>query len=123
MYDKPRIRNYRTIPHSDGVCRAVNRRLRDLTPRSKRAARKSGVSRHPKAAWRALLQKCAWGAKTIHLPDSSADTLDLINAARRGARAVFREGYAYAKAGIIMDDLIPAGNGTRPLSDARDREK
>jgi DNA polymerase V len=61
--------------------------------------------------------------KTIHLPDSSADTLDLINAARRGARAVFREGYAYAKAGIIMDDLIPAGNGTRPLFDARDREK
>jgi DNA polymerase V len=69
------------------------------------------------------LQKCAWRAKTIHLPDSSADTLDLINAARRGARAVFREGYAYAKAGIIMDDLIPAGNGTRPLFDARDREK
>lgn len=51
------------------------------------------------------------GSKTIHLPEASADTLDLIEAAKRGARAVFREGFAYAKAGIIMDDLIVAGRG------------
>lgn len=63
------------------------------------------------------------GSKTIHLPECSADTRDLIQAARRGARAVFREGYAYTKAGIIMNDLIPAGSGPRPLFDARDREK
>lgn len=30
-------------------CRAVNRRLRDPTPRSKITARKSGVSRRPKS--------------------------------------------------------------------------
>ncbi|WP_099868057.1 Y-family DNA polymerase [Pararhizobium haloflavum] len=62
-------------------------------------------------------------SKTIHLAESSADTLDLIDAAKRGARAVFREGFAYAKAGIIMDDLIVAGSGSRPLFDAHDREK
>lgn len=63
------------------------------------------------------------GSKTVHLPESSADTLDLIEAAKRGARAIFKDGYAYAKAGIILDDLIAAGSGPRPLFDARDRCK
>lgn len=63
------------------------------------------------------------GSNTVHLPEASADTFALIEAARRGARAIFREGYRYAKAGIIMDDLIPAGSGMRPLFAARDRDK
>lgn len=63
------------------------------------------------------------GSKTVHLPESSADTLNLIEAAKRGAQAVFRQGFAYAKAGIIMDDLIVAGSGPRALFEARDREK
>lgn len=63
------------------------------------------------------------GSRTVHLPESSADTLELITAAKRGARAVFREGYGYVKAGIIMDDLIRAGSGARPLFEGRNREK
>lgn len=62
-------------------------------------------------------------SKTVNLPEASADTLDLIDAAKRGARAIFREGFRYSKAGIIMDDLIVAGSAPRPLFDAREREK
>jgi DNA polymerase V len=60
---------------------------------------------------------------TVHLPEASNDTLDLVKAAQRGARAIYREGYRYAKAGIVMDDLIAAGTAPRPLFDRRDREQ
>lgn len=63
------------------------------------------------------------GSRTVHLPEASADTLELVRAARRGARAVFREGYRYIKAGVVMDDLIRAGSGPRPLFEARDRAR
>ncbi|KAB2684397.1 Y-family DNA polymerase [Brucella tritici] len=59
---------------------------------------------------------------TVNLPEASADTLDLIRAAQRGVRKIFKDGYRYSKAGIIMDDLIPARSAPRPLFDARDRE-
>ncbi|MGI2036324.1 Y-family DNA polymerase [Rhizobium panacihumi] len=59
---------------------------------------------------------------TIDLPEASADTFDLIRAAQRGVRKIFKDGFRYSKAGIIMDDLIPARSAPRPLFDARDRE-
>lgn len=59
---------------------------------------------------------------TVDLPESSADTFDLIRAAHRGVRKIFKDGFRYSKAGIIMDDLIPARSAPRPLFDARDRE-
>ena len=58
----------------------------------------------------------------VHLPEASADTLELLKAAQRGARAIYRDGFRYSKAGIVMDDLIPANTAPRPLFDARDRE-
>ncbi|MBB3938091.1 Y-family DNA polymerase [Aureimonas phyllosphaerae] len=62
-------------------------------------------------------------ATTVHLPEASNDTLDLVRAAQRGARAIWRDGFRYAKAGIVMNDLIPTGRAPRPLFDARDREQ
>ena len=59
---------------------------------------------------------------TVNLPEASADTMDLIRAAQRGVRKIFRDGFRYAKAGIIMDDLIPARSAARSLFDARDRD-
>lgn len=58
---------------------------------------------------------------TVHLPEATADTLDLIRAAQRGARRIFKDGFRYSKAGIIMDDLVLARSAPRPLFDARDR--
>ena len=60
-------------------------------------------------------------ATTVHFPEASNDTLDLIRAAQRAVKGIYRDGYRYAKAGIIMDDLIVAGSGPRPLFEARDR--
>ncbi len=62
-------------------------------------------------------------SRTVHLPETSADTLDLVRAAQAGARAIFREGFRYAKAGIVMDDLVPAGSAPRPLFEQRDRAR
>lgn len=63
------------------------------------------------------------GQTVVNFPEASADTLDLINAAQLGARRIFREGFRYAKAGIIMNDLVPAQSAPRPLFGARNREK
>ncbi|WP_320196511.1 Y-family DNA polymerase (plasmid) [Agrobacterium rosae] len=60
---------------------------------------------------------------TVHLPEASNDTFDLIRMAQSGARKIFRDGHRYAKAGIIMNDLVPARSQQRPLFDARDRDQ
>lgn len=60
---------------------------------------------------------------TVELPEASNDTRDLIAAASRGARRIWKEGYRFVKAGIIMDDLVSAEAAPRPLFDARDREE
>jgi DNA polymerase V len=60
---------------------------------------------------------------TVHFPEASNDTFDLIRAAQSGARKIFRDGHRYAKAGIIMNDLVPARSQPRPLFDARDRDQ
>lgn len=60
---------------------------------------------------------------TVHLSEASADTFDLIRAAQRGATKIFRPGFRYAKAGIILNDLVSARSAPRPLFDARDVEQ
>ena len=60
---------------------------------------------------------------TVHFPEASNDTFDLIRAAQCGARKIFRDGHRYAKAGIIMNDLVRAASQPRPLFDARDRDQ
>lgn len=44
----------------------------------------------------------------ITLVEPTADTGELIKAAHRGLQAAFRSGVAYAKAGVMLTDLIPA---------------
>ena len=66
----------------------------------------------------------AHSAQTVvHLPESSSDTMDLIAAAQIAARRNFKPGFRYAKAGIVMNDLVSAKAAPRPLFGARDREK
>ena len=44
-------------------------------------------------------------------------------AAKHGARQVWRDGYAYSKAGMITTDLVPLGDSQRALIGAMDRER
>ena len=60
---------------------------------------------------------------TVHFTEASNDTFDLIRAAQSGARKIFRDGHRYAKAGIIMNDLVQAASQPRPLFDARDLDQ
>jgi hypothetical protein len=42
------------------------------------------------------------------LPVTSQDTAALIRYALRGIEQLFREGYRYKKAGVILTELVPA---------------
>ncbi|MBU0593529.1 MAG: Y-family DNA polymerase [Gammaproteobacteria bacterium] len=46
---------------------------------------------------------------TIPLPEASDDTLKLICAAQWGLKQIYRPGYRYAKAGVMLMELGPAG--------------
>ena len=65
------------------------------------------------------------GSRTAALHPMTSDSLELIAAAKRGASAAWRDGYAYTKAGILLDDLIAADLRPRTLfegdTDKRDR--
>lgn len=58
--------------------------------------------------------------RQISLPVASADTAKLIGAARCGLAALYRPGYRYKKAGVILIDLMPAGDAQGGLFDAAD---
>ncbi|KQM98408.1 MULTISPECIES: DUF4113 domain-containing protein [Sphingomonas] len=43
------------------------------------------------------------------------DSFELIGAARRAAEKAWRDGYAYTKAGIMLDDMLPEDEWPRTL--------
>ncbi|WP_034998804.1 Y-family DNA polymerase [Beijerinckia mobilis] len=63
-----------------------------------------------------LVQKC------VTLPEASADTLTLLRAARDGAKAIWKDGYRYSKAGIVTMDLVRLEDAPHALFDGYDRE-
>ena len=52
---------------------------------------------------------------TVPLSIPTADTTRLLRAARVGLRHIYREGYEYKKAGVVLLDLAPEGAVTRDL--------
>lgn len=60
---------------------------------------------------------------TVTLPEASNCTLVLVAAAKRGARRIWRDGYAYAKAGVVTVDLVRLADSPRALIGALDRER
>ncbi len=51
-----------------------------------------------------------WGTRTIGLSEPSNDTIVLLAAAQRALAALFRTGYAYKKAGVIVGGMVPCGS-------------
>ena len=62
------------------------------------------------------------GSRTVTLHPMTSDSLELIAAARRAAERAWREGYAYTKAGVLLDDLVAADMRPRTLFEG-DTEK
>ena len=55
------------------------------------------------------------GMRRIALYPMTADSLELLAAARRGVEGAWRDGFSYTKAGIMLDDLIAAELRPRTL--------
>jgi DNA polymerase V len=60
---------------------------------------------------------------TLPLPVATQDTAELIRYAFRGIEQLFREGYRYKKAGVILTELVPAQQVQTHLFDHTDRER
>jgi DNA polymerase V len=65
------------------------------------------------------------GSRRVSLHPMTADSLELLAAARRGVVAAWRDGYEFSKAGIMLDDLIAAELRPRTLfeGDTERRER
>lgn len=53
----------------------------------------------------------------LPLPEATADTRELCRAALAGLRRIYRPAHAYQKAGIALEEIVPAESGTRTLFD------
>ncbi|MEQ1795021.1 MAG: Y-family DNA polymerase [Nitrospira sp.] len=62
-------------------------------------------------------------ALTLKLPVATDSTSDLIRSALQGIRTIYRDGYHYKKAGVILTGLVPACQTQVDLFDSQDREK
>lgn len=60
---------------------------------------------------------------TLTLPVATDDTAELIHHALRGVESIYRSGYLYIKAGVILINLVPATLIQPNFFDTRDRER
>jgi DNA polymerase V len=51
----------------------------------------------------------------FHLPEATADTFGLIHHATWAAKRIWRDGYRYSKAGIMLNGLVPVTRAPRTL--------
>jgi DNA polymerase V len=64
-----------------------------------------------------------YASQTVTLPSASADTAKIIRAALSGLAAIWRDGFRYKKAGVMLLDLMPAVSASAGLFDKPDDEK
>ena len=62
-------------------------------------------------------------ALTLKLPIATDSTADLIRCALQGIRAIYRDGYHYKKAGVMLIGLVPVSQTQADLFDEQDRGK
>ncbi|KAA5541970.1 Y-family DNA polymerase [Adhaeribacter rhizoryzae] len=61
--------------------------------------------------------------KTIKLPVPTNSTLELVSYALLALKAIYRDGYKYKKAGVLLDDISPATAMQGNIFDSIDRGK
>jgi DNA polymerase V len=57
-----------------------------------------------------------WGTRTVALPSPTQDTLSIVRAAESVLGDIFRSGFRYKKAGVILAEIAPQTDAVRPLS-------
>jgi DNA polymerase V len=63
------------------------------------------------------------GEQSVRLPVATADTGKLVAAAMRGLAAIWREGFRYKKAGVMLLELCPAAEVQGGLFDPPDDDR
>ena len=61
--------------------------------------------------------------QTLALPVPTNSTSELVRYARQALRIIYREGYAYKKAGVMVSELVPASACQQHLFDTVDRAR
>jgi DNA polymerase V len=46
-------------------------------------------------------------SQTILLPEASSDSKVIIKAAFKGFRMIFKQGFSYKKAGVVVSEIVP----------------
>ena len=64
-----------------------------------------------------------YAARPVRLPVATSDSGKLIGAALAGLAAIWRDGYRYKKAGVVLLDLHPATAVQEGLFDKKDRAR
>jgi len=64
-----------------------------------------------------------YNQSVIELPVSSNDSSELINYALRGLQSIFKDGYQYKKAGVIVSEISPQRPLQADIFDTRNRDK
>ncbi len=59
----------------------------------------------------------------LQLPVSTNDSTELIRFALTGLKSIYKDGYRYKKAGVIITEIVPERPFQGDLFDVRDREK
>lgn len=59
----------------------------------------------------------------FYLPEATSDTFELIRHAVWAAQRIWRHGYRYSKAGIMLNSLTPPGRGPRSLFSTANTER
>ena len=59
----------------------------------------------------------------IHLPVPTNSTLELVHFSREGLKRIYKKGYVYKKAGIIVSDFVPEEEVQQNMFDHTDRKK
>jgi DNA polymerase V len=64
-----------------------------------------------------------YGSNTIELAVPTDSTPELLAYALRGSEEAFREGFQYKKAGVLLNELVPAGSPSRSFWNPDGRER
>jgi DNA polymerase V len=59
----------------------------------------------------------------FHLPEATSDTCELVRHSVWAARRIWRDGYRYAKAGVVTSGLVEAGRAPRSLFSTLDADR
>ena len=60
--------------------------------------------------------------RLIHLTNPTDDTRILINAVLTGLRSIYKPGFSYKKAGVLLDDLLPFNQHQKSLFDDKEAQ-